>query len=344
MPYEPPADARSVRRATIGRWVSFALAVILVGLVAYLGFVGFEGSAELVEPPSPSRDCRTPVAFGWVYEAINYDAESDSGLADLPDQQNCPGPVAPAGPRLQTAEGIRLAGWYIPAGNGSGPTGPTLVLAHGHGANKSGMLAYAEVLHDAYNLVMFDFRNHGQSGGTQTTAGLLEQEDLRAVLDWIDTKKEPEQVAVLGVSMGGATALAEAVTDARVDALILDSTHATLAGALQARLEAGGYPLSLPGSWAILLGSLLRTGQDISAIDPIHSVTALRRPLLIIVGGRDDRIGDNDGQELLAAALEGDSAAVLEVCPSAGHGAEVTTCEGDYRDWVLGFLARSLAT
>jgi hypothetical protein len=342
MSFEPPPDPRTARRTTIGRWVSFFLAVVLVALVAYLGYVGFDGSAQLAEPPSPSRDCRTPaLAYDWVYEAINYDAASDAALADLPDPANCPGPGAAAGSRL-TSDGIDLAGWYIPAGNGSGPSGPTVVLAHGHGANKSGMLAHAAALHDDYNLVLFDFRNHGQSGESQTTVGALEQKDLRAVIDWVDTKREPDQIAVLGVSMGAATALAEAVTDPRVDALILDSTHATLAGALQARMDAAGYPLSLPGSWAILLGSLLRTGQDISAVDPMQTIGGYDRPLLLIVGGQDDRIGENDGQSLLDAAESAGSTAELKVCPDAGHGEPATVCASDYSDWVLGFLARSL--
>lgn len=344
MPYEPPPDTRTARRRTIGRWVSFALAIILVGLVAYLGYVGFQGSAQLADPPSPSDDCRTPgLAYGWVYEAINYDAASDAILAGLPDPEHCPGPGAPAGQRLQTSDGVGLAGWYIPSNSGSGPTGPTVVLAHGHGANKSSMLAYAAALHDDYNVVIFDFRNHGQSAGTQTTAGVFEQDDLGAVLDWVETSKEPEQIAVLGVSMGGATALSEAVADQNVDALILDSTHATLANALQARLEKGGYPLSLPSAWSILLGSLLRTGQDISAIDPVQRIGLFDRPVLIIVGGQDDSIGADDGQALLAAAEAGDTPAELKVCPAAGHGGPVATCEDDYRDWVLGFLARSLA-
>ena len=344
MPYEPPPDPSTARRSAIGRWVSFALAVILVALVAYLGYVGFQGSAQVAEPPAPSKDCRTPgLAYGWVYEAINYDAASDAALADLPNLENCPGPAAMAGQSVQTTDGVGVAGWYIPSGNGSGPAGPTVVLAHGHGANKSTMLGYAAVLHDEYNVVIFDFRNHGQSGGTQTTAGVAEQEDLRAVIEWVDANKEPEQIAVLGTSMGGAASLYEAVTDQNVDALILDSTHATLANALQARMENAGYPLALPGSWSILLGSLLRTGQDISAADPVQRIGVFDRPVLIIAGGQDTQIGDQDGQDLLAAAQAGDTPAELKVCADAGHGDSLAACRGDYRDWVLGFLARSLA-
>jgi uncharacterized protein len=345
MPYEPPPEAKVARRTTIGRWVSLVLVLLLIGLVAYLAYVGVAGSGQLADPPSPSADCRTPaIANDWVYEAINYDAASDNTLADLPDPQNCPRQGDGAGSRLQSSDGVRLAGWYVPSGNGSGPTGPTVVLAHGHGANKSNMLGYAAVLHDEYNVVIFDFRNHGQSGGSQTTMGVLEQNDLKAVIDWVVRQKDPEQIAVFGVSMGGATALTEAIGDDHVDALILDSTHATLANALQARLEREGYPLSLPGAWSVLLGSLIRTGQDVSAIDPIQRIGRFGdRPLLMIVGGQDSAIGRTDGQDLLAAAQEGSAHAELKVCPSAEHGQTLEACPDEFRDWVLGFLARSLA-
>ena len=68
----------------------------------------------------------------------------------------------PAGDAVTVGE-IGLAGWYIPAGNGAGPTAPTVVIAHGWGSNKSNMLDRAAVVHDAYNLLLLDLRNHGQS-------------------------------------------------------------------------------------------------------------------------------------------------------------------------------------
>jgi pimeloyl-ACP methyl ester carboxylesterase len=343
MPYEPPQDPRTARRSTITRWVSFVLVAILVALVAYLAYVGVAGSGQLADPPSRSADCRTPIANGWVYEAINYNAASDATLADLPDPEHCPRQGADAGGALQTVDGVQIAGWYIPSGDGSGPTGPTVVLAHGFGGNKSTMLAFAEMLHDAYNIVIFDFRNHGQSSGTETTAGVLEQEDLRAVIKWIDDEKRPKKVAVLGVSMGGAAALVESIADDHVDALILDSTHATLANAIQARLERQGYPISLPAAWSVLLGALIRTGQDVSSVDPLQRIGLYKGPVLIIVGGQDDTIGPTDGQDLLAAASQGGPAsAELKVCDEAGHGAAIEACPRVYGDWVLGFLERSL--
>ena len=112
-------------------------------------------------------------------------------------------PTARARARGPTAassrsDGIRLAGWYVPAGNGIGPEGPTVILAHGYEGNKSTMLAHAALLHDEYNLVLFDFRNHGQSSGEVTTQGALEQNDVREVVDWLDRRKGPQQIALTG--------------------------------------------------------------------------------------------------------------------------------------------------
>jgi pimeloyl-ACP methyl ester carboxylesterase len=342
MPYELPPDPSTERRTRLTRWVSFAFAVVLVALVAYFGYVGYEGSRQLTDPPSHTSDCRTPAAMGWTYEAINYDIATDPELATEADPTDCARQGAPAGDAVTVGD-IGLAGWYIPAGNGAGPTAPTIVIVHGWGSNKSNMLDAATVVHDDYNVLLPDLRNHGQSSAAPTTQGVREADDLRAMIDWLEATKAPAQIALMGVSMGGATVLSEADRDERVVAIIIESTHASLANAAQARLERSGYPLALPASWAILLGSLVRTGEDVSSVDPVQGVERLdERPLLIIHAGADRSIGPNDADELLAAATEAGSPAELDVCPDAAHAESQDTCPEDYAGWVLGFLQRVL--
>jgi pimeloyl-ACP methyl ester carboxylesterase len=343
MPYELPPDRRSLRRTRIAGWVTFAVAALLVALGTYLAYVAFEGSSQLTEPPFHSADCRTPATMGWEYEAINYDIATDAALAAETDPLQCSTQGATAGEALTARDGVPIAGWYIPAGTGAAPTAPTVVLTHGWGSNKSSLLDRAAVLHDRYNLVLFDLRNHGQSGDAMTTQGVAEQSDLRAVIDWLVDTKQPDQIAVLGVSMGGATAINEADDDDRIDAVILESTHATLANAAERRLARAGYPLSLPASWAILLGGLVRTGLDMSAVDPVQAVARFdERPLLVISGGADDAIGAADAQDLANAATESGSPITLQICPTAIHGNAPDACPAEYADWVLGFLEQSI--
>jgi len=340
MPYELPPDPSTARRTRITRWVSFAFAAALVALVAYFGYVGYEGSRQLSDPPSRTGDCRTPDLMGWDYDAINYDLATDAELASEADREACSRQGILAGDAVMAGD-IGLAGWYIPAGNGAGPDGPTVVLAHGWSSNKSNMLGRAAMLHQQYNLLLFDFRNHGQSEVAPTTQGVREAADLRAMVDWLEANRGPQEIALLGVSMGGASVLAEADRDDRIDAVIVESTHATLAEAAQARLDEKGYPLSLPASWAILLASLIRTGEDVSAVDPVLSVTRLDdRPLLIVHAGADTAIGPNDGDELAAAATEAGSPTELHICADAGHAGSAEICAEDYAAWVLGFLER----
>jgi pimeloyl-ACP methyl ester carboxylesterase len=341
MRFEMPTDPQAERRSRITRWVSFILALLLLGLVAYFAYVGYEGSRQLADAPTNSDDCRTPATLGWTYEAINYDIAADAALAEEPDPEHCAGQGAPARDAVTGPGLVNLAGWWIPAASGIGPSGPTVVLAHGWSSNKSDLLDRAAIVHAQYNVLIFDFRNHGQSQAADTTQGVREAGDLRAMLDWLEETKGPDRIVVLGVSMGGATALVEAADDERVDAVIVESTHATLANAVQARLEAGGYPLSIPGNWAALLGALIRTGVDMSAADPLQSIDRLdRRPILIVVGGEDRSIGPTDAEQLRAAAEEAGSPVELEVCPAAAHASVPTDCAEDYEAWVLGFLER----
>jgi uncharacterized protein len=344
MPFELPTDPSTERRTRIVGWVTFVLAALLVALVAYFGYVGYEGSRQLTDPPTRTSDCRTPADMGWPYEAINYDVAGDDAAVASETSDACSAARAMAGTALLGPDDVGIAGWYIPAGNGADARAPTVIVAHGWSDSKSGMLDRAAMLHDTYNLVLFDFRNHGQSGRSPTTQGVREAGDVKAVVDWLETAKGPERVALLGVSMGGASVLNEADDDERIDAVVIESTHATLANAAQARIDRAGYPLSLPGSWAVLLGTLVRTGEDVSAADPIQAVERLDgRPLLLISGGRDQSIGPNDAEEMLAAAEEAGVPAEVHMCASAGHAGSAEACAEDYPAWVLGFLDRVLA-
>ena len=343
MPFEPPPDPRQARRIAVWRWVSFSIASALILVVVYLAYVGYQGSL-VFGANSREGDCRTPAsAFGWSYEAINYEIASDAGLDAYANRLDCAGTGQAAGTDLITGDGTRIAGWYVPVAGQRDPAAPTVVLAHDQGKSKSDMLAWAALLHDSYNLVIFDFRNNGQSSGEITTLGVREVQDLRAIIDWVEQAKQPSSIAVLGVSMGGTAAINEAEADDRVVAVILDSMHATLANALQARLEADGFPLALPGAWSILLGGQLRTGEDMSAVDPVQAIGRYgERPVLIVAAGQDEAVGANDEDDLATAARDDGATVELETCAAARHGTSAATCPTEYQGWVLAFLERFL--
>jgi pimeloyl-ACP methyl ester carboxylesterase len=330
------------------RIVTVVVLVGVIGLVGYTGYIGYEGSRRLVVNDGWSRDCRTPdVLFGWEYEAMNYDIADDAELrvrnADLSD---CEYQGAKAGDEIVTEDGVRIAGWYVPAASGVGPTGPTVILVHGFTANKSGILRYGTGLHEDFNLVAYDSRNIGRSTGDATTGGVLERQDLRAVIDWLERTKGPEHIGVLGNSLGAATGLAEAVDDPRVEALGLDSMHTRVSYQIEARVSHGGYPSYVGTTWAILLGIWLRTGADLPAIDAEEIIGSYgERPLLIIHGEADGEDLPERTQSFYHHAMDEGTPTEIHWCPGSGHlapGMPVDVCAGEFATWTSEFFSEAL--
>jgi pimeloyl-ACP methyl ester carboxylesterase len=318
--------------------------VVVIGLIAFLGYAGYVGavgSDEYVRQPGSSEACDTPgTRFGWNYEAINYDrADDDRLVADNPDLSHCATSGSPAGSEVVSSDGIPLAGWYIP-GESIPPTGPTLVIVHGGRNTKSGVLKYAPPFHSAYNLVLLDLRNTGRSGDDLSTPGFLERQDVRAMIDWLERTKHPDWIGLVGNSNGAAASLAEAVDDDRIQALVLDSMHASVVAQLGNVLTTeNGHP-AWPGSWAIVLGVSLRVGGDITSVDPIRTITRIgTRPVLLIHGSADliDRPADSLEPNVRAARDAGVDVEV-HVCDGAGHGSVIDTCPADWATWATSFL------
>lgn len=317
------------------------LPVALVGVTGYTAYVGYEGSRQAVNvDEARSRDCRTPdILLGWEYEAVNYDIGDDDALkAANPDMADCASQGASAGDEIVTEDGVRIGGWYVPGANGVGPQGPTVVLVHGYSSNKSDILTYGAGLHDAFNLVAFDQRNGGRSTGSATTYGVLEQEDLRAVIDWVEREKGASWIGVLGNSMGAATAITEARTDGRVQALALDSMHARLTYQFEQRLKHNGHP-AYPGTWAIFIGARIRAGVDLGTADPIDAIPEIgTRPLLVTHGTADDENLPERTEELVADAAAAGIPVELHWCEGAGHGRVDDVCPDDYARWIRDFF------
>jgi pimeloyl-ACP methyl ester carboxylesterase len=327
---------RDRRRVVVGSVVAALLA-----FGSYLAYAGIHGSNVLFNA-ARSVDCRTPAdRYGWPYEAVNYDIADDANLArENPDRARCATQGTVAGTEVVTPDGARIAGWYIPAADGSGPTGPTLLLVHGGSSNKSEFVRYAVPFHEAYNVLVIDLRNAGRSSDAWTTLGVREQLDVEAMVDWLDRTKHPAWIGAVGDSMGAGSILAAAVDDARIEALILDSMHASFVGVWGGLLESNGGHPSVPGSWAIAVASSLRLGVDVTSVDPVRLLTRLGdRPVLLLHGTSDAINAPAMSAEInFHAALDTGVPVELQYCRGAGHAHVIDTCPREWARWSTTFL------
>ena len=103
--------------------------------------------------------------------------------------------------RIPTSDGLVLEGWFVPQAGAD----RTMVICHGAGANKGNFIWFLWPFADkGYNIVLFDFRAHGRSGGRTTTYGIRERLDVVAVVDWLKRERPTcaRQIVGLGSSQG----------------------------------------------------------------------------------------------------------------------------------------------
>jgi pimeloyl-ACP methyl ester carboxylesterase len=331
-----------VRRVAVA-----VVAVLAIAVLGYSGWVGYEASRQAVSVDEHrNRDCRTPGdLYGWTYEAINYPISDDARIrTDNQDMSDCASQGVKAGTDVVTSDGIHIAGWYIPAADGTPPTGPTIVMVHGYAGNKSSDLPYAVGLHAHFNLIAFDERNGGRTTGTQTTLGVLEEKDVRAIKDWVERTKHPSHLGVFGDSMGAAAAIGEARHDSRVEALALDSMHTRIVYQFEQRLKAAGHP-AYPGTWATFIGTWLRTGVWFGSADPADALGDIgTRPIMLTHGTADQQDLPERTQALYDQARSGGMNVELHWCAGAGHGEVVKKCPDDLASWLSSFFGRTLST
>jgi hypothetical protein len=78
-----------------------------------------------------------------------------------------------------------------------------IVYAHGLGSNKLEGLSIAKYfMKQGFDLCSFDFSSSGRSEGEFTSYGLLEQEDVNAVLAHLDHNFKYQKYILWGRSMG----------------------------------------------------------------------------------------------------------------------------------------------
>jgi hypothetical protein len=347
--------ARSAGRAVGWPLVIGALAIGLVGIGGWTGYAAVVGSERLVHSDVRWPDCGTPASeYGWGYEAINYDQADDARLeASYPGMKACEDFGTPAGDEVMASDGVHVAGWYIPAANRVGPAGPTLVIVPGWQSHKSEVLKYAPPFHEAYNLVLVDLRRQGRSGGTDTTWGLGEQLDVRAMIDWLERTKHPAWIAAMGNSMGAATALLEAAGDPRVEALILDSMHASIIASFTDGLENEQHLPGVPTAWAMVVGGSQQVDADLTSADPVRNIGRVGdRPVLLLHSRVDvldvpEHSADRNFEAARAAGVPVElhycEAPVIGSDPGHGHGHVINDCPEAWAAWATEFLAAAMA-
>ncbi len=197
------------------------------------------------------------------------------------------------------ADGTPLYGWFLPAG----PDRPGLVLCHGYQrALEETFSLGCDLRACGFNVLLFDFRGCGRSGGRFTTIGYEEPRDALAAVRWLQGRLGAQApIGLLGISMGGSVALTVAGQCPAVRAVVADSAFATLSGAVAHRLRALRRPLRAL-YYLSMRGAEWQCRARVAWVRPVDAARRLHgRPVLLIHGTADEVVPYAHAQELLAA-------------------------------------------
>lgn len=187
---------------------------------------------------------------------------------------------APPGCEATAFEGadVNLAGWRCPAARARRGS---VIYLHGVGDNRrSGAGVIERFRARGFDVVAYDSRAHGDSGGDVCTYGFYEKDDLRKV---IDTLAEGP-VVLIGTSLGAAVALQHAARDERVSAVVAAESFSDLRTIASERA-----PFIFPSGFvdrALTLAEEIGEFQ-VDAVSPALAALAIRSPVLVIHGAAD---------------------------------------------------------
>ena len=286
-----------------------ALVVVVAATVVVL--------ARLLLRPPRMNDGKAMALLGRI-------DPSDLGL----DYESC---------SFDVGRSVKIAAWWIDAA-----ADRTCVLIHGYGDAKVGALAWAPAWRAAgFNLLLIDLRAHGDSGGDHSTGGFHERDDLDTVLNQLRARRQDatRRVALFGVSLGGAVALAAAARRDDLAGVVVDSVYDDYRRAIATHARQMHAPLAslLPLTIALAERS---SGARFADVRPVDTLARVRCPTMLIHGSADDFLPDGAGDALHAAlAARAEPRDVYWIVQDAGHALALAADPAEYARRIATFAA-----
>jgi len=196
--------------------------------------------------------------------------------------------------RLLTEDGLDLLAWYAPAP----PERATIVLFHGNAGNISHRADKARLfIAGGYGVLLAEYRGYGGNPGDPTEDGLYH--DGRAALKYLaGVGVDTQSVVLYGESLGSGVAV-ELARDHAVRALVLEAPYTSIPD-----VGARHYPF-LP---------VRALASD--RFENLEKIAAVRAPILVVHGARDNVVPFDLGRRLFDAAPEPKQSLFLS---HAGH-------------------------
>ncbi len=293
--------------------VTVTLSILILGTLYSL-------SDQVLDPESSMELTQQRIIDKW---GSNYETE----MSHLP---------APIEISIPSPAGYQLHGQYFAA---SDTADCAIILCHGWTSNWAGMLRYAQAVQPCgCDMLLYDHRAHGQSGGTYPTGGIRESEDLIAVTHWLQHNKnyELDQIAWLGASWGAATALQAGAADTDVAFIIADSPFEDWYAAISERAVEQYGDAAHTLLRAVMQIVNWRSGIDYHDASALSAADDIDEPVLLIHSAGDQET--HSAQSIHIAERLNDRSVFHHTQWGNDHTADVRNNMVDYQALISDFI------
>lgn len=298
------------RKALMLRVLVMILPPVLVLLLVLYGLISYLIASGVTKADRKEQE-DNPAAYGLPYDEVEFPSRRGD---------------------------VALRGWLVPSVSGDA----ALLFVHGIGSVRSGDRAVelaSRLVENGYTVLMFDLRGHGSSGGSKVSGGYLEQWDVLGAYDYLVSRGfAPGRIALVGFSMGAATAILAAAQEPGFTGVVADSPYARASeiiaheAARKTVIPRWIMPIFVPtakqmASWFFDI--------DIGSLAPEKAVKGLPYPILVIHGLDDIRVPHTQGERVHAVAPPGSE---IWLVPGVDHVDAFATHPEEYSRRVIDYL------
>ena len=229
---------------------------------------------------------------------------------------------------FRPSDGVQLHGWFLPS---KGDAKGTVYFLHGNAQNiSSHILSVYWLPEEGYHVFMLDYRGYGDSTGTPSVEGVLD--DIQSGFDWLVQNPKVRQgpIFLLGQSMGASLGIYFVGTKPEVrkelSGVILDAPFSSFRKIVREKLDRVWltWPFQYPISFLV--------SNNSDPEDVIQNISPV--PVLIMHSREDQIVPYTHGQTLYE--LAGEPKYFLQT--RNGH---ISTFKySEYRREMLEFMAR----
>ncbi len=233
---------------------------------------------------------------------------------------------------------VILKGWFLPAQTEQAKM--TIIFSHGYRSNRlesklPALKLAKDLVTNGFHVLMYDFRNCGESPGSMTSVGMLEKRDLLGAVDWVKANLIGP-IGLIGFSMGASTSLIAAAETPEVMCVVSDSSFTRLSEYMNENLHVWSKFPHFPFTPIILMMFRWMAKMNADDVYPLHAANLIYpRPILFIHGDQDRAIPKKSSIQMFQQHPDVFS---IWIVPGAGHVEAYATAPEEYTTRVINFF------